>query len=186
MNSWIRFSQRQALGIALLSPLLWALHAQAQEADAPFSGPISVQADNAEWRREGVMRYDGSVKLESNGLTLQGQRMELTEIRPGRYRARIVGSPARLQHKATSNEDQPVNAQAANIIYDSGTGELEMDGGVQLNRGADKLSSDRIVYDLLARKIQAAGGAGGQVRITIQPPKSEDTEPQPAQPEPRP
>ena len=45
-----------------------------------------------------------------------------------------------------------------------------MDGKVRLLRGNDELNSDRIVYDLLARRIQAAGGSGGQVRITIQPP----------------
>ena len=144
--------------------------AQTENPPAPFSGPISVTADQAEWRREGVMRYRGKVRLESAGLTLQGENMELTQIRPGRYRARMTGSPAQLNHTATSADDQPVDARAGSIVYDSGTGELEMDGKVRLVRGNDELNSDRIVYDLLARRIQAAGGSGGQVRITIQPP----------------
>ena len=58
--------------------------AQNKSQPPPFSGPISVTADQAEWRREGVMRYQGKVRLESAGLTLQGERMELTQIRPGR------------------------------------------------------------------------------------------------------
>lgn len=153
-----------------LSAATSAAVAQSKSPPAPFSGPISVTADQAEWRREGVMRYQGKVRLESAGLILQGENMELTQIRPGRYRARITGSPAQLNHTATSADDQPVDARAGTIVYDSGTGELEMDGKVRLLRGNDELNSDRIVYDLLARRIQAAGGSGGQVRITIQPP----------------
>lgn len=160
--------------------------AQGASQPAPFSGPISVTADQAEWRREGVMRYEGKVRLESAGLTLEGARMELTQIRAGRYRARIVGSPAQLHHTATATDDQPVDARASTIVYDSGTGELEMDGQVRLVRGNDELNSDRIVYDLMARRIQAAGGSGGQVRIKIQPPSEKPPEPIPATPEPRP
>lgn len=188
MTRWTdthRIAVAGVLAVALTAAVPAALaQSESPRQPAPFSGPISVTADQAEWRREGVMRYQGKVRLESAGLTLQGERMELTQIRPGRYRARITGSPAQLNHTATSADDQPVDARAGTIVYDSGTGELEMDGKVRLVRGNDELNSDRIVYDLLARRIQAAGGSGGQVRITIQPPaeKSADT----GNPEPRP
>ena len=106
--------------------------------------------------------------------------MELRQIRAGRYKAFLRGGPATLKHQADAADDQPVSAQARNIIYDSGTGELELEGAVELVRGADRLTSDNMRYDLPARRIKAAGGSGGQVRITIQPPKNDETPAEPA------
>ena len=165
----------------LLAASIYLGSAIAQTTDQPLTdGPVTVTADEAEWRREGVMLYQGNVRLVSGGMELRGQRMELRQIRQGRYKAFLSGGPATLKHQADAADDQPVSAQASSIIYDSGTGELELEGAVELPRGADRLTSDNMRYDLPARRIKAAGGSGGQVRITIQPPKNDETPAEPA------
>ena len=164
----------RAPGLALALALLLASAGSAAQDEARSalpSGPVQVSADHAEWRNEGLMVYTGNVSLAIEGVVLNGDRLALRQIREGRYRATITGKPAGLQHAARKATEAPITARSRDILYDSGTGELELNGEVVLNRGTDQLSGDRIVYHLRDRRIEADGGSGGQVQITIQPPK---------------
>jgi len=140
------------------------------------SGPVTVTADHAEWQDGGIMRYSGNVLLLSDSLQLAGDALELRQSADGQYEARIDGKPARLNHAASTGKDgkplPPVSAEAAMLAYDSKSGVVDILGGARMTRGGDEITGDEIRYNARERRIQAAGGAGGQVKIVIQPPAS--------------
>ena len=144
-------------------------------------GPIKITAERADLERREVALYRGNVKLISAEMELYGDRLELRQPARGQVTAVLTGRPARLRHKAAG--DVPaVDASAGRIVYDTRTAVVEMSEGARLERGTDTVASDRIRYDLAARRISATAGQGGQVQMTIEPPP-EAQEKKPAVPQ---
>lgn len=164
--------------LAVLAPV--ALAQPAGTASAPLmpTGPVTISADRAEWQQGGAMLYSGNVSLVSDTLKLSGDRLELQQFTGGQYLAQVSGAPARLSHAAAPGADgkatPPVSAESAKLSYDSRTGVVDIVGGARLSRGADEITGNEIRYNALERRIQAAGGSGGQVKIVIQPPAEGD------------
>lgn len=155
-------------------------------------GPVTVTADRAEWQQGGVMLYTGNVRLSSDTLEMSGARMEIERVASGQFRAKLDGEPARLSDPgapatASAPASPPITAEARQLIYDAAEATVELKGGALLTRGPDRLTGESIHYDVAARRVQALGGEGGQVRIVITPPadKNNPAAPAPAMTEPR-
>jgi lipopolysaccharide export system protein LptA len=133
------------------------------------NGPVTVTADRAEWQQAGAMRYAGHVMLAVDTLVMHGQNLELKQFEDGQYEAHLTGEPARLTD-AGGEGAPPIAAEARKLDYDARTGMVDLTGGALLSRGSDRLTGENIRYDVNARRVQAAGGDSGQVRIVIQPP----------------
>lgn len=148
------------------------------------TGPVTLTADRAEWVQGGEMQYFGNVSLQSDTLQLRGEHMTVVQLADGQFQARMDGTPARLDHSGTPGAEglaaQPVSAEAARMDYDSRAGVVQLSGGAKLKRGSDEVNGDRIDYAVTERRIRAAGGETGQVRIVIQPPARFDATPSPA------
>lgn len=151
------------------------------------TGPVTITARNVDWAKNGLMVYTGDVKLESDTLKLDGDRLELEQLANGNYRARVTGVPASLRHDpapvaAGTGEaaDPPVTARAKTLYYDSQSGVVDVTGNARVTRGEDEVTGETIHYNVNERRIQAAGGSGGQVRIVIQPPPRSGSESKPA------
>lgn len=142
------------------------------------SGPVTLTADRGEWIDGGEMRYEGNVALESDTLRLTGQSMTVMQHADGSFDARILGAPARLDHRAREGAQgvagQNVTAEGERINYDSRTGVIQLQGQARLLRGGDEVEGERIDYVVAERRVRASGGSGGQVRIVIQPPARDD------------
>lgn len=145
-------------------------------------GPVKITAERADLEERETALYRGNVKMTSAELELTGDRLELRQPAKGEFQARLTGRPARLRHLGAAGVP-PIVASAARIDYDSRTAIIEMTGDAQLERGADQVSSERIRYDVAARRISASGNAGGQVQIVIQPPPDEAQEKKPEVPQ---
>jgi lipopolysaccharide export system protein LptA len=163
-----------------------AMEAQAAPAVAArtFAGPVTITADTADLLRHGRMVYTGRVRLQFDGMDLRGNRLELRQLPDNHFEAHLTGAPARFRHAAEDGVGPEVNGEAQNINYDSISQIADLSGGVQLTRGTDSLAGDTLRYETAARRIIASGGAGGQVRIVIQPPR--DDPPQRPEPAPQP
>ena len=127
--------------------------------------PITLTADRAEWRSEGLMTYEGHAVFVSGALTLSGDRVEIRQIGPGQYQANVTGNPARLVH-AAQDKSPAVSAESKTLFLDSKAGLVQLSGGARLVRGAETLSGDSILYDVPGRRIRAAGGKG-RVRMEV-------------------
>jgi len=138
------------------------------------TGPVTVTADRAEWEQNGAMIYTGNVLLTSDTLKLKGDRLELRQLPDGQFTASITGNPATMDHPGLREKDgrigPPVGARARTLNYDSRSSMVDVLGNAQLTRGTDAINGEDIHYDVAARRIRAAGGQGGQVKIVIQPP----------------
>lgn len=138
------------------------------------TGPVTITATSVDWAKNGLMVYTGNVKLESDTLKLDGDKLELEQLGDGDYRAKIFGSPANLRHDAAPGadgaQDPPVTARAKQLFYDSRSGVVDLTSNARVTRGEDEMTGETIHYNVNERRIQAAGGSGGQVKIVIQPP----------------
>lgn len=170
---------RAARALAALALLLAGTAAAQQNRDNAVdalrpTGPVTVTADRAEWEQNGAMIYSGNVQLSSDTLRLKGDRLELRQLAGGQFTANVTGNPARLDHPGLKEKNgqigPPVSADAKTLNYDSRTSMVDILGNAHLMRGKDQIDGDNIRYDAAARRIKAAGGTGGQVKIVIQPP----------------
>ncbi|MGQ0501228.1 MAG: LptA/OstA family protein [Panacagrimonas sp.] len=161
-----------ALGV--FASLFASLAPAQKSADLRPTGPVTIEADHADWVKGGAMVYTGNVRLVSDDLKLAGVRMEFRQLPDGQFEARIDGTPATLNHTGLPEEDgkpgPPVAAHGETMTYDSKAAVVEIDGNAVLARGTDEIKGGNIHYDVANRRIQANGGEGGQVRIVIQPP----------------
>ena len=140
------------------------------------TGPVTVTATSVDWAKNGLMVYTGNVKLSSDTLNMDGDRLELEQLGDGQYRAKITGAPAHLLHTGVpeadngGQSDPPVTARGRQLNFDSQSGLADVIGDAKVTRGEDEITGETIHYNVNERRIQAAGGTGGQVRIVIQPP----------------
>ena len=167
-----------ALALVLVAATAAAQTTTAPPAPAPKTapsdlrmprGPVKITAERADLERRELALYRGNVRLTSAELELQGDRLELRQPAKGQFTAVLTGRPARLRHQGVGDAP-PVSASAGRIVYDTRSGIVEMSEGAQLERGTDTVASERIRYDVAARRISAAAAQGSQVQITIQPP----------------
>ncbi|MCI0749061.1 MAG: lipopolysaccharide transport periplasmic protein LptA [Nevskiales bacterium] len=135
-------------------------------------GPLTITADRAEFERDGRMLYRGHVRLVSGPLELSGEQLDLRQSVRGQYEARVSGNPARLIHTGP-DEAVPVSARANEIVYDTRSAIVDLNGDAQLERGTDRLNGDTIRYDAVAQRINASGVNDGQIKLVIQPPGTE-------------
>lgn len=169
-----------ALALALTAGLAGAQQGRESAVDALRpTGPVTVTADRAEWEQNGAMVYSGNVLLSSDTLRLKGDRLELRQLAGGQFTANVTGNPAKLDHPGLKDKSgvvgPPVSADAKTLNYDSRSSMVDILGNAHLTRGKDQIDGDNIRYDAAARRIKAAGGEGGQVRIVIQPPPKAST-----------
>lgn len=185
------------IAAALLALPLAGLAAPAKKSTADTlrpSGPVTVTADRAEWAQDGAMIYIGNVQLVSDTLKLSGDRLELTQFPASQYTAKVTGKLAHLEHAGEpTDKGEPtptITADAATLLYDTRTGVVDVIGNARMTRGKDEVTGSSIHYNVPERRIQAAGGEGGQVKIVIQPPPDKKVAaqkaPEPAAPESKP
>lgn len=137
------------------------------------TGPVTITAKNVDWAQNGLMVYSGDVKLVSDTLKIDGDKLELEQLGDGQYRAKVFGNPANLRHDAapgsTAKPEPPVTARGRTLFYDTKAGQIDVTGNARVTRGEDELTSETIHYNVNQRRIQADGGSGGPVKIIIQP-----------------
>lgn len=187
-----RAAELAALMLALCAGAAPAADAKAARNAAALTpkGPITVDADHAQFEQGGAMLYTGHVVLcmrsaaaagaskgcdvTTDTLKLSGDRLELHQFPGNQFEANITGAPAHLEHAGEIDEKgetlPPVTAQANVLHYDTRNGTVDVMGKALMTRGKDEIAGDNIHYNVPARRIEAAGGPGGQVRMVLQPP----------------
>jgi lipopolysaccharide export system protein LptA len=150
-----------ALGlVATLSPA-WALKDDDKQ-------PMRIEADQVELdEAKSTSVYVGKVQVNQGSMRLTADHVTVYHHDDRRVKYIIaLGQPATYK-QLLDGEQGEVQAFAKRMDYDAVKDELVLTEEALLIQGADRLSSERIVYDR-ARERMRAGGSG-RVKITITP-----------------
>lgn len=157
----------KSLLIAALLPSLW-LPMQVQAASADRGLPLEIEADRKHTDyKGGEALYEGRVIIRQGQLLLQADKATIY-LRDGQFdRAVLEGRPATYQDR--DEEGNPVRGEALRMDYKALDEVITLSGKARVERAGDTLASERIVYNLGSEVVDAGGGAGDRVRMTLQP-----------------
>ncbi|MGB5538517.1 MAG: lipopolysaccharide transport periplasmic protein LptA [Gammaproteobacteria bacterium] len=150
--------------LLLLAPCLaWGLASDRSQ-------PIQIEADRATLdEKKGLSVYEGNVFLQQGTLTLRGSRMsvQITDSQVGTII--IDGKPATFSQRP-DGADTDQQAEADHIEYHTGDQRLILQGQAVIRQSEkEEFSSNRIIFNLRNNTVNAGGGKGSRVRITLQP-----------------
>jgi lipopolysaccharide transport protein LptA len=137
--------------------------------DLKPTGPIDITADHLESVVGNTAVYTGNVKLVSNTLKLDGDRLELRQYGKGQYEAHLTGNPGHMNHAGAGPDNPPVDARAKILNYDMRDGYVDLIGDAYLKRCNDTINAETMRYNVATHSYDATRGDGGQVHIILQP-----------------
>ncbi len=139
--------------------------------------PVHVEADQVELNeRESLSVYHGHVRVTQGQMTLTARRVTVQHEGGKVRKVMAEGSPAEYRQQAQGAV--PLTAQARHMVYEPAAGRLTLLGAAALQQGANRLTSERIVYDTASERVVAGTVGHGRVQITLEPAQT----PQPAVP----
>jgi lipopolysaccharide export system protein LptA len=165
-----RALQRLPATALMLALLVLSMRLPALEEDQ--EQPLYLEADSAELdEAKSLSIYTGNVFIRQGSMHLWGDHVTVHHD-PKRRPEHIVavGVPAKYQQQV-EGEEQVVKAEALRMEYDAAKDEITLIDKAVLFQGADRFSSDRIVYDRTQGQVKAGASAQGteRVQITITP-----------------
>lgn len=164
--SWINHT-----ATVLLSGLLCALAARG--ALAVDNAPIEITADTAEYDEAAhTVTYTGNVAVVQDTTTIQCDRLTLHQPEAGPQIIIAEGDPVRF-HQPAREGRQEVRGRSERAEYDLDQRRLTLVGNAELVQAGDRVTSDRIQYDIASAVVTAGAAASGKerVRTIIQPRK---------------
>lgn len=185
----LNLTPRHAKLLLLIVGLHMPWFAQALTADQ--SQPINIEADTADIDdRAGTTIYRGNVIVTQGSIRLTGDTV--TVYSPGRTLQKVTaqGNPANFQQRP-DNKSEDMRAQSRTMEYLIDAEKLILLEDAHLWQGGDKISGNRIDYDIKADLGKATRGAGAdeRVKVIIQPrdnPAASAASPPPATPDTKP
>ncbi len=148
--------------------------ASGQAAQADRSEPVKVQADKKVTRyKEGSSVYTGDVVVDQGSLHATGDKATLYLEDGELVRAVLEGNPATFRER--DDEGNLVEGEALNADYRTADREVILTGEAWMTRTGDRISSNRIIYDLADEVIEAGDDEGeSRVEMTLQPRNQND------------
>jgi lipopolysaccharide transport protein LptA len=137
--------------------------------DLKPTGPIDITADRLESVIGNTAVYTGNVKMVSNTLKLDGDRLELKQYPNRQYEAHLTGNPGHMSHAGAGPDNPPVDAHAKILNYDMRDGYVDLIGDAYLKRCNDTINAETMRYNVATHSYDASRGDGGQVHIILQP-----------------
>jgi lipopolysaccharide export system protein LptA len=157
--------------VVLLSGVLCTL--SAGRALAVEDGPIEITADTAEYDEAAhTVTYVGNVAVVQDTATIHCDRLTLHQPEGGPQVIIAEGDPVRF-HQAARAGRQEVQGRSERAEYDLDRRQITLIGNAELVQAGDRVSSDRIQYDIASAVVTAGAAASGKerVRTVIQPRK---------------
>lgn len=130
--------------------------------------PLQIEADDVALdESKSTSVYIGNVQVDQGSMRLLARHVTVYHREDRRPRYVIaLGEPAKFK-QLLDNDEGEVQAFAKRIEYDAEKDELILIDDALVIQGADRISSERIVYDRAQARVRAGGS--GRVKITITP-----------------
>ncbi len=149
-------------------------------------GSLVIEADEGRATElnfdDSTWTFSGNVIIDVNNGRIESDAADLRFTENQLLTAQISGSPATFELKRAGSEEVTY-AEAGRLRYDLVAGTVEFSENATITEGGNQISSNLLVYDIKAQRIQAQGSDdAGRVRITYTPPEAqpgeeEETEP---------
>ena len=139
--------------------------------DAASTAPIEITADTAEYdEARQTVTYLGNVVVVQESSTIHCSRLTLHQPDDGPQVIIAEGDPVRFSQPPGAGRHE-VQAESERAEYDLDRRLLTLIGNAELVQAGDRVSSDRIVYDMASAMVTAGAAAQGtgRVRTVIQP-----------------
>jgi lipopolysaccharide export system protein LptA len=168
-----------AIAAGALAALLLAMGSPAFAKSADRGQEMKIQADNADYTTDGSRPsvLVGNVTILQGTLDVRSGRAEITH-QNGRP-ARVVLTGGRVQLKQQLDSGGWVTANADKVDYDLNAEVATLTGNVLLEQSgnqANKLSGQRVVYNMKTGRLNAGEPGKSRVNIVI-PPKAASAPP---------
>jgi lipopolysaccharide export system protein LptA len=154
-----------ALSFALLL-LALALPALARTSDR--QQPMDIDADNMDalLTDDSVSTLTGNVRIRQGSLEVDADQAQVHRVGGEIDRIVLTGSPARLRQ--LSDQGEPMNASARQVVYAMSSDVMVLTGGVVLEQPRGTLRGETIKYNLTTGRVDG-GGDGARVSLRILP-----------------
>lgn len=162
-------------------------------ADVP--SPIDIRADRMEFRYgQGILRYDGNVRVDHAGASVQAKSLEISFEPEGRRSLKKITAIGDVE-VIHGNE----TARGQRAEYDPVAGTIVLSQGARLGSGPNSLSGEKVVVYLNERRAVVLGTApapkdesgkptgvaptgSGRIKAVFMPDSLGSTKPAPKQP----
>ena len=135
-------------------------------------GRIGIEADegrasNTE-SEDGSWQFSGNVVIDIENGHIECDSANLTFVEYQLRKALVTGSPATFELKRPGT-DETTYAEAGRLLYDVAGGVVEFSEEATISEGGNQISSNYLVYDIKAQRINAKGDEDERVRIKYTP-----------------
>lgn len=134
--------------------------------------PVTVTADDAQLSKpDNISTYTGNVVVVRGTLTLKGDKLVVSRLQNGEYKAVLTGQPSTLRREPAVQGDKLVTGHSHEIIYYTGKAEVTLRGDAVVDREGDIIHSQLIRHDLNAEKTYAGdpNSDSDRVKVTLLP-----------------
>jgi lipopolysaccharide export system protein LptA len=148
------------LCLAATGPVLAKSTDRNQPMDIDADRTDALLGDNA------VSTLEGNVKIRQGSLEVDADRAEVHRRAGDIDRIVLTGSPARLRQ--VSDQGEPMDAQARQVVYTLSSDVMVLTGGVVIEQPRGNLRGETIKYNLDTGRLDG-GGDGQRVSLRILP-----------------
>ena len=151
-----------AVALGLSSPV-WALTSDSKQ-------PLHLEADSAKINNDtGVSVYTGNVKVSQGSMQLLGHIVTIYFKKNKIVKVVSVGD---RKHRAFYTEEQEqdkghIKAWGDTIIYNVGSGTIDLQHHAKVTRPGEMFTGDFIVYNKQAQTVNARSSEGNKQRVQI-------------------
>jgi len=156
-----------ALSFPILA-LCLGLAAPAFAGSADRQQPMDLDADNIDGLLgdDSVSVLQGNVRIRQGSLEVDADKAEVHRVAGEIDRIVLTGDPVRLRQ--VSDQGEPMDARARQVVYTLTSDLMVLTGGVEIQQPRGKLRGEMVKYDLATGRLDG-GGDGQRVSLRILP-----------------
>lgn len=155
-----------ALSLILLAAAVATGPALAKSTDRQQPMDLSAANMDALLSDDSVSTLEGSVTIRQGSLEVDADRAEIHRKAGEIDRIVLTGSPARLRQ--ISDQGEPMDASAAQVVYTLSSEVMVLTGNVVINQPRGNLRGETVKYDITSGRLDG-GGDGQRVQMRILP-----------------
>ena len=155
-----------ALSVTLLALAFAAGPALAKSTDRQQPMDLSAANMDALLSDDSVSTLEGSVSIRQGSLEVDADKAEIHRKAGEIDRIVLTGSPARLRQ--LSDQGEPMDASAAQVVYTLSSDVMVLTGNVVITQPRGNLRGETVKYDLATGRLDG-GGDGQRVSMRILP-----------------